>query len=99
MPDSGKSSMIQVWDCAGGAEILERALKKLRSSEEAPHTPHIEIIDGGLTVDGWSAFADVNNDREWRLSLRYSGYVFDRTRISRYSSIGSTTARRLPCIA
>ena len=63
--------MIQVWDCAGGAEILERALKKLRSSEEGPHSPHIEIVDGGLTVDGWAVFADVTNDRKWKLSLYY----------------------------
>lgn len=61
MPVEGKSSMIQVWDCAGGAEILERALKKLRGLEESSQAPQIETIDGGLTVDGWGVFLEMND--------------------------------------
>ncbi|GJE90806.1 Pkinase-domain-containing protein [Phanerochaete sordida] len=62
VPEDGKSSMIAVWDCAGGAEIMERALKKLRGPEDIHNPPHVEIIDGGLTVDGWGVFSDMNSD-------------------------------------
>ncbi len=61
MPDEGKSSMIQVLDCSGGAEILERALKKLRGFDDGP--TNVEVIDGGLVVDGWAAFLDDSQRR------------------------------------
>lgn len=61
MPEEGKSSMVPVWDCSGGSEILERALKKLRGLEDS-HAPLMEVIDGGLTVDGWGVFSDMNSD-------------------------------------
>lgn len=61
VPEEGKSSMVPVWDCSGGVEILERALKKLRGLEDS-HAPQVEIIDGGLTVDGWGVFSDMNSE-------------------------------------
>lgn len=56
MPEEGKSSMIQVLDCGSGAEIMERALKKLKGVYDGP--TRVEIVDGGLNVDGWAVFLD-----------------------------------------
>ncbi|KAI0079916.1 Pkinase-domain-containing protein [Panus rudis PR-1116 ss-1] len=61
LPVEGKSATLNVADCAGGAEVLEKALKKFgkmsaRSSEDA--SMNVEIVNGGLSVEGWGAFLD-----------------------------------------
>ena len=71
MPDEGKSSMVPVWDCPNGAAILERALKKLRGLDENAHAPQAEIIDGGITIDGWGVFMDYNSDGSQRMFQFY----------------------------
>lgn len=58
-PDGGKSSKISVADCVSGAEILMRALKKLRSVDDGPsHIPIVETVNGALCVDGYGVFTD-----------------------------------------
>ena len=58
MPDEGKSSMIAVADCTRGAEVLERALRKLKGADDAGLHGRVEAVDGGLCVDGWAVFLD-----------------------------------------
>lgn len=66
-PESGKSSKINVADCTSGASILIRALKKFRCIDDGPsHAPLIEVVDGGLCVDGWAAFNDWGNEGSQR---------------------------------
>lgn len=74
MPEESKSSMVAVSDCSGGAAILERALRKLKAYEDQ-HTSQIEIVDGGLTVDGWGAFSDYNYDGSQREYLPTTLYL------------------------
>lgn len=60
-PAEGKSSTINLNDCSGGVEVLERALKKfgkLRSGEDGV----VEIVNGGLVLDGFGAFLDWGQD-------------------------------------
>ena len=61
LPDEGLSFTIDVATCNGGIEVLERVLKKfdkgsLRSDDnlDISHTD-----DGGLTVDGWGVFMEM----------------------------------------
>ncbi|KAI0703621.1 hypothetical protein BC835DRAFT_1262731 [Cytidiella melzeri] len=59
LPDGGKSSKISVTDCVSGAEILMRALKKLRSVDDGPsRIPLVETVNGALSVDGYGVFTD-----------------------------------------
>ena len=64
--DEGHSATINVEDCAGGVEVLEKALKKFgklsakNSESEAPD--RVGTSDGGLSVDGWCVFLDWGND-------------------------------------
>ena len=48
MPDEGKSSMIAVADCTRGAEVLERALRKLKGADDAGLR---QVLAGGA-LDG-----------------------------------------------
>lgn len=61
LPAEAKSSTINLNDCAGGEEVLERALKKfgkLRNGDKGT----IETVNGGLVLDGWGAFLDWGHD-------------------------------------
>ena len=68
LPEAGQSVVIDAGDCAGGAEILEKAIKKLKVTQRIPESDHNENLieigtsDGGLSVEGWGVFADWNND-------------------------------------
>lgn len=70
LPEAGQSVVIDTGDCAGGTEILEKAIKKLKVTQRIPESDHNEnlmetgIGDGGLSVEGWGVFADWNNDSE-----------------------------------
>ena len=99
MPEEGKSSMIQVWDCGGGAEILWRAMKKLRGSEDSSHSPNVELIEGALTVDGWGVFADISGDRKYNSELQPWLQSDYRTLSSRFSLVGSAVVVYLSCIS
>ena len=60
LPDEGKSTTINAIDCAGGPEVLERALRKFGKlgTNREDTSMQVEIINGGLAVDGWAAFLD-----------------------------------------
>lgn len=68
LPEAGQSVVIDTGDCAGGLEILEKAIKKLKVTQRIPESDFNENLldigasDGGLTVEGWGVFADWNND-------------------------------------
>jgi len=66
LPEAGQSVVIDAGDCAGGVEILEKAIKKLkvtqRITESDDNTIDVGTGDGGLSVEGWGVFADWNND-------------------------------------
>ena len=57
--DEGKSTLLNVSDCVGGAEVLERALRKFGKINPKPNddtSMNVEIVHGGLSVEGWGAF-------------------------------------------
>ncbi|KZT09454.1 Pkinase-domain-containing protein [Laetiporus sulphureus 93-53] len=59
LPGEGKSVTINVTDCAGGVEVLVRALKKfnkLTSRGDSEGAERVETEDGGLSVDGWGVY-------------------------------------------
>lgn len=65
LPEEGKSTTINVADCAGGIEVLERALKKfgkISTKSDSEPALHIETDDGGLSVDGWGVYLDYGQD-------------------------------------
>jgi mitogen-activated protein kinase kinase kinase len=62
LPDEGLSFTIDVATCNGGVEVLERVLKKfdkgsLRSDDNLDVS---QTDDGGLTVDGWGVFMEMD---------------------------------------
>jgi mitogen-activated protein kinase kinase kinase len=76
LPEAGQTVVIDAGDCAGGVEILEKAIKKLKVTQRIPesdyHESLVDIItgDGGLSVEGWGVFADWNNDSGRASSFR-----------------------------
>ncbi|KAF9780478.1 Pkinase-domain-containing protein [Thelephora terrestris] len=64
LPEAGQSVVIDTGDCAGGVEILEKAIKKLKVTQRIPESNSNENMmdvgtnDGGLSVEGWGVFAD-----------------------------------------
>jgi mitogen-activated protein kinase kinase kinase len=82
LADAGHSCKIAVLDCAGGVEVMEKALKKFgkfrsgKSPEDDNSLDHVEVDNGRLLVDGWGVFVQDNNgEREyagstiWKRSL------------------------------
>ena len=62
LPDEGLSFTIDVATCNGGVEVLEKVLKKfdkgsLRSDGNLDVS---QTDDGGLTVDGWGVFMEMD---------------------------------------
>ena len=76
LPEAGQSVVIDAGDCAGGVEILEKAIKKLKVTQRIPESDHNEHLveigtgDGGLSVEGWGVFADWNNDSGCEFALQ-----------------------------
>ncbi|KAI0035089.1 hypothetical protein K488DRAFT_76864 [Vararia minispora EC-137] len=67
LADEGHSATINVEDCSGGIEVLERALKKFgklgnRSTESLDTFSRVGTDDGGLSLDGWSVYLDWAHD-------------------------------------
>jgi mitogen-activated protein kinase kinase kinase len=60
--DEGHSATINVEDCAGGVEVLEKVLKKFGKfgarNAESEGLDRVGTSDGGLSVDGWCVFLD-----------------------------------------
>lgn len=67
LPDEGLSFTIDVATCAGGVEVLEKVLKKFgkggsRSTDADGGMDHVQVDDGGLSVDGWGVYLDIGQE-------------------------------------
>jgi mitogen-activated protein kinase kinase kinase len=62
LPDEGLSFTIDVATCNGGVEVLERVLKKFdkNSLRSDGNLDVSQTDDGGLTVDGWGVFMEMD---------------------------------------
>ncbi|KAF8550286.1 Pkinase-domain-containing protein [Imleria badia] len=65
LPDEGRSCVVDVADCAGGIEVMEKVLRKFdkvaarRKDDTTTNIMNrIETDDGGLSADGWCVFLD-----------------------------------------
>ncbi|KAG9318895.1 Pkinase-domain-containing protein [Chiua virens] len=64
LPDEGRSCVVDVADCAGGIEVMDKVLRKFdkvapRRKDEPPSVmSRIETDDGGLSVDGWCVYLE-----------------------------------------
>jgi mitogen-activated protein kinase kinase kinase len=62
LPDEGHTCTINVADCPGGVEVLEKVLKKVGKfgsrGSDADMLDHVQTNEGGLTVDGWGVYLD-----------------------------------------
>ncbi|KAG8217919.1 Pkinase-domain-containing protein [Butyriboletus roseoflavus] len=64
LPDEGRSCVVDVADCAGGIEVMEKVLRKFdklaaRRKDDATNIMNrIETDDGGLSVDGWCVYLE-----------------------------------------
>ena len=71
--DEGHSATINVEDCVGGVEVLEKVLKKFgklgAKNTESEGADRVGTSDGGLSVDGWSVFLDWGNEASPGTSL------------------------------
>ncbi|KZT67747.1 Pkinase-domain-containing protein [Daedalea quercina L-15889] len=60
LPNESKSATINVADCAGGVEVLIKALKKFNKlgsrGESEGGAERVETQDGGLSVEGWGVY-------------------------------------------
>jgi hypothetical protein len=62
LPDEGLSFTIDVATCSGGVEVLEKVLKKFDkgSLKSDGNLDVSQTDDGGLTVDGWGVFMEMD---------------------------------------
>jgi mitogen-activated protein kinase kinase kinase len=71
--DEGHSATINVEDCVGGVEVLEKVLKKFgklgAKNTDLEGADRVGTSDGGLSVDGWSVFLDWGNEASPGTSL------------------------------
>ncbi|KAK0228572.1 ste11-like protein [Armillaria fumosa] len=62
LPDEGLTYTIDVDNCAGGVEVLEKVLKKFGKrgarNADSEGVDSVQTEDGGLSVDGWGAYRD-----------------------------------------
>lgn len=76
LAEEGHGTTINVEDCSGGVEVLERALRKF--GKLAPGNRAAERAgtdEGGLTVDGWSVYLDWGDDSKPGMRRLFS-YIF-----------------------
>ncbi|OBZ75595.1 Protein kinase byr2 [Grifola frondosa] len=60
LPDEGKSTTLNVTDCAGGVEVLVKALKKF-GKLGSEGMEQVETDEGGLSVEGWGVYLGQDN--------------------------------------
>ncbi|KAI6036242.1 Pkinase-domain-containing protein [Pisolithus microcarpus] len=63
------SCVIDVADCAGGTEVMEKVLRKLenvgaRKNDPTNFTNRVETEDGGLSIGGWCIYVDWEEQRD-----------------------------------
>jgi mitogen-activated protein kinase kinase kinase len=62
LPDGRHSITINVADCAGGVEVLEKVLKKfgkIGSRSDTDGIDHVQTNEGSLVVDGWGVYLEI----------------------------------------
>lgn len=69
LPEEGRSCVIDVADCAGGTEVMEKVLRKLenvgaRKNDPTNFTNRVETEDGGLSIGGWCIYVDWEEQRD-----------------------------------
>ncbi|GLB34919.1 putative ras-binding domain of Byr2 [Lyophyllum shimeji] len=66
LPDEGQSVTIDVATCAGGVEVLEKALKKFGKggsrSTDTDSGEYIQNEEGGLSIDGWAVYLGMGQE-------------------------------------
>ncbi|KAF9218247.1 hypothetical protein BS17DRAFT_791876, partial [Gyrodon lividus] len=63
LPEEGRSCVVDVADCAGGIEVMEKVLRKFdkvaaRRNDATNLMNRVETDDGGLSVDGWCVYLE-----------------------------------------
>jgi mitogen-activated protein kinase kinase kinase len=60
LPDEGRSCVVDITDCAGGIEVMEKVLRKLdKVAARATNLMNrVDTDDGGLSVDGWCVYLE-----------------------------------------
>lgn len=87
LPEEGHSRKINVADCAGGIEVLEKVLKKFGKARAEGSMAYVETEDGGLTVDGWGVYLDWGNGEGLGMSTLLNGLHYHTHGICRVASI------------
>lgn len=65
LAEEGHSCTLNIEDCAGGIEVLEKALKKfgkLGGKSSDTESAIVGTDDGGLSVDGWGVYVNWGNE-------------------------------------
>ena len=67
LPEEGRSYVIDVADCTGGIEVMEKVLRKpnvsARKNDSISLTNRVETEDGGLCIDGWCVYIEWGDQR------------------------------------
>ncbi|KAF9242128.1 Pkinase-domain-containing protein [Melanogaster broomeanus] len=63
LPEEGRSCVVDVTDCAGGIQVMDKVLRKFDKMSTRGHGAtnimnRIETDDGGLCVDGWCVYLE-----------------------------------------
>ncbi|KAG6333652.1 hypothetical protein ID866_5439 [Astraeus odoratus] len=68
LPEESRSYVIDVADCTGGVEIMEKILKKpnvsSRKNDPTTLTNRVDTEDGGLCIDGWCVYNEWDDQRD-----------------------------------
>ncbi|KAL4067984.1 Pkinase-domain-containing protein [Scleroderma citrinum] len=68
LPEEGRSYVIDVVDCTGGIDVMEKVLRKPnvsgRKDDPTTLTNRVETDDGGLCIDGWSVYIEWDDQRD-----------------------------------
>ena len=76
LPEEGRSYVIDVADCTGGIEVMEKVLRKpnvsARKNDSISLANRVETEDGGLCIDGWCVYIEWDDQRD---SSKYRPFV------------------------
>ncbi|EIW85155.1 Pkinase-domain-containing protein [Coniophora puteana RWD-64-598 SS2] len=68
LPDEGRSAVVDVADCFGGVEVMEKVLRKFDKLSSRKNDSNImsrvETDEGGLSVDGWSVCLEYEDNHD-----------------------------------
>ena len=68
LPEEGRSYVIDVADCTGGIDVMEKVLRKpnvsTRKNDPTSVSSRVETEDGGLCIDGWSVYIEWDDQRD-----------------------------------